>query len=516
MKLNRVRSRRGPLFSVGLILGVISLFATNVSSAVEAPVGLGTTESFAVLAGSGVTNTGPSVIRGSVGTCPTPAITGFPPGTVLEGTIHAADAVCLQAQSDLTIAYDDAAGRAPTTTYPGVQDLGGLTLTPGVYKATAFAITGTLTLDAQGDPNAVWIFQSGSTLITEPNSRVVLINGAQPCNVFWQVGSSATLGVGSTFVGTILALTSITANTNATVQGRLLARNGAVTLDSNTVTRPVCAPTPTTTSSTTSSSTTIAPTTTSSTTIAPTTTSSTIVPPITVPPVTVPPITVPPITVPPVTVPPVTLAPTTLPPVTLPPTTLPVVTVPPVTVPPITAPPVTVPPITVPPVTVPPVTVPPVLPPDVTLPPVDLPDGTLPSTTTTTSTALPTTTTTSLTPAPQTTTTAGQGGSTGVVDTGGAATTSSTTTTPAGTAGGSSTTTTSAALSAAGGGVTTATTGAGGGAAGAPSTGTLVRTGFPMLGPGLWAGVALAVGSGLVLLARQDTPVRRRRKFQRD
>ncbi len=242
--------------------------------AAAAPIGLGTADSFAVLAGAGVTNTGPTIIKGDLGTCPAPAITGFPPG-IVNGTIHASDAVCLQAQSDLTIAYNDAAGRAPTTTYPGVKDLGGETLTPGVYKADAFAITGTLTLDAQADPNAVWIFQAGSTLITAPNSRVVLINSAQPCNVFWQVGSSATLGVGSTFVGTVLALTSITANTNATVEGRLLARNGAVTLDSNTVTRPVCAPNPTTTSS--STSTTVAPTTTSSstsTTVAPTTTSS--------------------------------------------------------------------------------------------------------------------------------------------------------------------------------------------------------------------------------------------------
>ena len=208
---------------------------------------------------------------------------------MIDGTIHAADAVCLQAQSDLTIAYNDAAGRAPNTTYLGVKDLGGQTLTPGVYKADAFAITGTLTLDAQGDPNAVWIFQAGSTLITAPDSRVVLINSAQPCNVFWQVGSSATLGVDSTFVGTILALTAITANTNATVQGRLMARNAAVALDSNTITRPVCAPTPTTTSSTTSTSTTTPSSTTSTTTPAPTTTSSTMVPPTTLPPITVPP-----------------------------------------------------------------------------------------------------------------------------------------------------------------------------------------------------------------------------------
>ncbi len=254
------RSRRGPLLVVGVVLGVSALVGINVTSALEAPVSLGTTQSFAVLAGAGVTNTGPTGVSGNLGSCPTATITGFPPGTVTNGTI-VSSTVCLQAQSDLTIAYNDAAGRAATTTYPGVKDLGGLTLAPGVYKADSIAITGVLTLDAQGDPAAVWIFQAGSTLITAPNSRVTIINGGQPCNAFWQVGSSATLGVGSTFVGTILALTAITANTNATVQGRLLARNAAVALDSNTVTRPVCAPTPTTTSSTTSSSTTVAPTT---------------------------------------------------------------------------------------------------------------------------------------------------------------------------------------------------------------------------------------------------------------
>ncbi len=263
------------------MLAVGALVAASVSGAEAAPVGLGTADAFAVLAAAGVTNTGPTIIDGDLGTCPTPAITGFPPGTV-NGTVHAGDAVCLQAQSDLTIAYNDAAGRAPTTVYPGVKDLGGLTLTPGVYKADAFENSGTLTLDAQGDPNAVFIFQAGSTLITAPTSSGMLINGAQACNVFWQVGSSATLGVGSTFVGTILALTSITANTNASVTGRLLARNGAVTLDSNTVTRPVCLPVSTTTSSTSTSSTS----TSTSTTVPPTT--------ITIPPITIPPITVPP------------------------------------------------------------------------------------------------------------------------------------------------------------------------------------------------------------------------------
>ncbi|CAN5122434.1 hypothetical protein BH24ACT1_BH24ACT1_11750 [soil metagenome] len=229
------------------MLGVVAFATVGVSGAGSHPVGLGTADPFAVLAGAGVTDAGSSTVNGDLGTCPTTAITGFPPG-VVNGTIHAGDEVCFQAQADLTSAYNDAAGRAPTTTYAGPTDLGGETLVAGVYNSPeSFAITGTLTLDAQNDPDAVFIFQAGSTLITAPNSTVALLNGAQACNVFWQVGSSATLGVNSTFVGTILALTDITANTGAEVEGRLLARNGAVTLDSNVITRPECAPTTTTT-----------------------------------------------------------------------------------------------------------------------------------------------------------------------------------------------------------------------------------------------------------------------------
>jgi len=205
----------------------------------QLPVNLGTANSFAVLAGSTITNTGPTTINGDIGVSPGSAITGFPPG-IVSGTIHATDAVALQAQTDLTIAYNDAAGREPVTVVAG--DLVGLTLVPGVYKsASSLLLTGTLTLDAQGAPNAVFIFQMGSTLTTASASNVNLINGAQACNVFWQVGSSATLGTNSNFTGDILALTSITANTGAKVNGRLLARNGAVTLDTNTITIATCA-----------------------------------------------------------------------------------------------------------------------------------------------------------------------------------------------------------------------------------------------------------------------------------
>jgi LPXTG-motif cell wall-anchored protein len=153
--------------------------------------------------------------------------------------IHATDAQAAQAQLDVTTAYDDAAAR-PTTALISA-DLGGLTLTDGVYTGPTLGLTGALTLDAQGNSSAVFVFQAASTLITASASSVVLINGADPCTVYWQVGSSATIGTGSQFVGTVLALTAVSAQTGATVVGRLFARNAAVTLDTNTITRPLCA-----------------------------------------------------------------------------------------------------------------------------------------------------------------------------------------------------------------------------------------------------------------------------------
>jgi serine protease AprX len=202
-------------------------------------LGLGTAGSFAVLAGSTVTNTGPSTINGNLGLNPGTAVTGFGPGTV-NGTTRAASAAALQAKSDLTIAYDDAAGRTPPASVPA--DVGGLTLTRGVYRAaSSLGLTGAVTLDAQGDPEAVFVLQAGSTLITASGSHVNLVNGAQACNVFWQVGSSATLGSSTVFAGNILALTSITMNDGVTLKGRALARNGAVTLINDTITAPRCA-----------------------------------------------------------------------------------------------------------------------------------------------------------------------------------------------------------------------------------------------------------------------------------
>jgi hypothetical protein len=218
-----------------VLLAILALVFFPAAHAFAQAPSLGTASNFAVLGGSGVTNTGATVVDGEVGSSPTPAVTGFPPGIVINGTIHANDAVAQQAQSDLTVAYNSLAGLACGTNLTG-QDLGGLTLQAGVYCfASSAQLTGILTLDAQGDPNAEFIFQIGSTLTTASNSAVLLINSGESCNVYWQVGSSATLGTSTQFVGNILALTSITMTTSANASGRLLARNGAVTLDTNGV-----------------------------------------------------------------------------------------------------------------------------------------------------------------------------------------------------------------------------------------------------------------------------------------
>ena len=220
--------------------GWIAALALPVSGALGAqpPVGLGTADSFAVLGGSTVTNTGPTVINGDLGLAPGSAVTGFPPGLV-NGTIHVADAVAVQAKTDLVTAYNDAAGRLPALAIPA--DLGGLTLTGGVYKSSSsLGLTGALTLDAQGNPNTVFVFQAGSTLTTASASRVNLINGAQACNVYWQVGSSATLGTTSNFSGVIMAMQSISMNNGVVVLGRAFARNGAVTMINDNISAARC------------------------------------------------------------------------------------------------------------------------------------------------------------------------------------------------------------------------------------------------------------------------------------
>jgi hypothetical protein len=231
-----------PKISIAAVALIVSLVLASSSHAATS-VGLGTADSFAVLAGAGVTNTGPSVINGDLGTSPTPAVSGFggaPNGTV-NGAIHQADALAGQAQADLTTAYDNAAGQGPVITV--ATELGGQTLTPGVYNSESgtFGITGTLTLNGQGNPDAVFIFKTTTTLITASASQVLMINGAQPCHLFWQIGSSATLDTGSAFAGNILALESIQLNSGVTVLGRLLARNASVTLINDTVTRADCA-----------------------------------------------------------------------------------------------------------------------------------------------------------------------------------------------------------------------------------------------------------------------------------
>ncbi|NGO42032.1 ice-binding family protein [Streptomyces ureilyticus] len=216
-----------------VVAAVLALTPTR-AHAVADPVLLGDAQSYAVLGGQSVTNTGPSLVSGDLGVSPGSSITGFPPGTVL-GTIHSDDAHAARAKADLRTAYNSAAGQAPDFDLTG-QDLGGLTLIPGVYRFSSSAqLTGDLTLDAQGDPSAVWVFQIGSTLTTASGSNVNLINGASPCNVFWQVGSSATLGTETDFVGTIMALASITLNNGADINGRALARVGSVTMDTNNI-----------------------------------------------------------------------------------------------------------------------------------------------------------------------------------------------------------------------------------------------------------------------------------------
>ena len=211
---------------------------------------LGTAAAYSVLGGSTVTNTGPTVVNGNLGLSPGSAVTGFPPGKVT-GYVDISDGAAIKAQTDLVTAYNDAAGETPAVDKSGT-DLGGQTLTPGAYKFTSSAqLTGTLTLDGQGQTNPLFVFQVGSALTTASASRVVLINGANACNLFWQITSSATLGTSTSFQGTLIALSSITLTTGATIGtgggvngGRALARNGAVTMDSNTIIPPAaCTPT---------------------------------------------------------------------------------------------------------------------------------------------------------------------------------------------------------------------------------------------------------------------------------
>lgn len=235
--IRRSGGSEGVARGITLVVGaaIAALIAMPAASSASTDPGLGTAASFAVLAGTpAITNTGASVISGSMGIFPAAAVTGFPPGTVINGTIEAATVAAGTAKSDLTAAYGVAAA-SPCNFDETGQNLGGLTLTPGTYcQTTAPTLTGTLTLSGDG----VFIFQIGSTLVTAPGATVLLTDGAQACNVYWQVSSSATLDTTTTFVGTIMALTDISVNNGVTVTGRALARNGEVTLINDEITVP--------------------------------------------------------------------------------------------------------------------------------------------------------------------------------------------------------------------------------------------------------------------------------------
>jgi hypothetical protein len=239
------RRSRSARYGAATAAAVVAISAALLASAETAQaaataVPMGTAEPFAVLGGTGITNTGTTTINGDIGSLPNPAMTVT--GQIrLTGTNHSGDGVTATAKGDLTAAYLNAAAQTADVTV-GTADLAGQTLTPGVYKSgSTLSISGPVPLTLNGGPSAVFVFQAGSSLITSANTSVALTGGVTACNVFWQVGSSTTLGVNSTFRGTIMSLTDSTMQTGATLEGSLLTRNGAVTLDANTILRPACA-----------------------------------------------------------------------------------------------------------------------------------------------------------------------------------------------------------------------------------------------------------------------------------
>ena len=232
------RARRG---AVAIAAAVFALVAIPVA-AQAAPVNLATVTPFVALGGSTVTNTGPSVLKGDLGVFPGSSLVGFGFPAVVKGAKHKSDAVAGQAQADLTTAYDVAAEQpvAPANDLTGT-DLGNRTLPAGAYRYTSSAqLTGPLTLDAEGDPDAQFVFEITAELTTAPASSVLLVNGASPCNVFWQVGSSATLDTTTAFQGNLMALESISLNNGASVLGRVLARNGQISLINNVLDGSMC------------------------------------------------------------------------------------------------------------------------------------------------------------------------------------------------------------------------------------------------------------------------------------
>ncbi|MDP9495191.1 MAG: ice-binding family protein, partial [Actinomycetota bacterium] len=246
--------RVGAMFiAFTMATAALVMFGDPANAAIVSTVAMGTSNDFSVLAGSAITDNGASTFEGNVGVWPGTVITGVSPGLVgPPGTIEAGTSVAQQAQSDLTSAYGDAASR-PVDFTTATTQLGGLVLIGGVYVApgkAALGLTGTLTLDAVGNPSSVFIFQTDFALNTAASSNILLVNGALECNVFWQVGSAATLGASSNFVGSILAQTSITVGAGVEFHGHALARDEAVTLATDVLIEPACAsvdPTTTTT-----------------------------------------------------------------------------------------------------------------------------------------------------------------------------------------------------------------------------------------------------------------------------
>ncbi|WP_022907879.1 ice-binding family protein [Curtobacterium sp. B18] len=231
-------------------LALASSAPASAATVIDGPIDLGTAATYGVLGASTVTNTGPTTVQGDLGVSPGTSITGFG-GTgngIVNGTVHQTDAAATQAQADTTTAYGVAASLTPTQT--GITELNGLSLSPGVYTGDALRLADTGTLTLAGSADSVWVFQAASTLTIGSGTRILITGGASSCNVFWQVGSSATIGSAAQFQGTVLADQSVTATTGATVVGRLLARNAAVTLDTNTITAPTGCPAPGTPSET--------------------------------------------------------------------------------------------------------------------------------------------------------------------------------------------------------------------------------------------------------------------------
>ncbi len=222
---------------VGLaaLLGAGLISQASAATVADGPIDLGTAIDYGVLGASAVTNTGPTVVNGDLGIAPGTSITGFGglPNGVVNGTVHQTDAVAVQAQRDALTAYGTAASLTPTRT--GLAELNTLSLSPGVYSGGALSLADTGTLTLTGGEDSVWVFQAESTLIIGSSSRIAITGGATACNVFWQVGSSATLGTAADFQGTVVADQSVTVTTAAQVEGRVIALNGAVTLDTNTI-----------------------------------------------------------------------------------------------------------------------------------------------------------------------------------------------------------------------------------------------------------------------------------------